>query len=222
MNGTQTLEVESVQETPEFHLIDLVPADCCQTERLDLETKLQRLEQSLNSWLREKIDEIESSRLSESVVGPGAQLLGGPSGAEDTRNEIQFIAQEEVISMSKDDRDILELLRTELDFLEKGGYGRSVRTPWKPTSPFRDSLTCVNYALPEKAHPCSECHLIDFVPPDHLADELPCHHIPLNAQGDTAEDLEGDQSKLEKALKEWLRARIKDIEAARLAGKQVV
>src|SRR6478672_5883582 len=77
--------------------------------------------------------------------------------------------------MAKDERDILELLKTELDFIEKGGYGRSVRTPWKPTSSFRDSLTCVNYALPEKAHPCSECHLIEFVPSDKQAEEVPCH-----------------------------------------------
>src|SRR5678816_4323461 len=48
--------------------------------------------------------------------------------------------------MAKDERDILELLQTELDFLEKGGYGRRVSTPWKPTSAFRESLTCVNYA----------------------------------------------------------------------------
>ena len=92
--------------------------------------------------------------------------------------------------MAKDDRDILELLKTELDFIEKGGYGRSVRTPWKATSPFRDSLTCVNYALPEKAHPCAECHLIDFVPADKRSEELPCHAIPLNAAGDTVESLE--------------------------------
>ncbi len=126
--------------------------------------------------------------------------------------------------MSKDDRDILELLRTELDFLEKGGYGRSVRTPWKPTSPFRGSLTCVNYALPEKTHPCSECHLIDFVPPDHRADELPCHHIPLNDAGDTVEDLEleSNQTKLEETLKQWMRGRIKEIETARLTAKQAV
>ena len=31
--------------------------------------------------------------------------------------------------MAKDDRDILEVLKEELDFIEKGGYGRSVRTP---------------------------------------------------------------------------------------------
>jgi len=121
--------------------------------------------------------------------------------------------------MAKDERNVLELLKTELDFIEKGGYGRSVRTPWKSTSPFRESLTCVNYALPEKAHPCSECHLIDFVPSDKRSGELPCHAIPLNAAGDTVESLEceNNQAKLEDALKEWMRARIKEIESARAA-----
>jgi len=123
--------------------------------------------------------------------------------------------------MAKDERDLLDLLKSELDFIEKGGYGRSVRTPWKPSSSFRDSLTCVNYALPEKAHPCSECHLIDFVPEDKRGGELPCHAIPLNAAGDTVEtfEFEGNQAKLEEALKEWMRARIKEIETARLAEK---
>jgi hypothetical protein len=121
--------------------------------------------------------------------------------------------------MSKDERDILELLKSELDFIEQGGYGRSVRTPWKDTSPFRDSLTCVNYALPEKAHPCSECHLIDFVPADKRSEELPCHAIPLNAAGETVEslELENNQARLEEALKEWMRAKISEIETARLA-----
>ena len=68
--------------------------------------------------------------------------------------------------MPTDKRNVLELLQAELAHIEKGGYGRSPRTPWKATSPFRDSLTCVNYALPEMAHPCAECHLIDFVPRD--------------------------------------------------------
>ena len=117
--------------------------------------------------------------------------------------------------MTKDERDILELLKTELDFIEHGGYGRSVRTPWKRTSSFRDSLTCVNYALPEKAHPCSECHLIDFVPREKQREELPCHAIPLNAAGDTVESLEGNDAKLEQALKDWMRAKIKELEAER-------
>jgi hypothetical protein len=119
--------------------------------------------------------------------------------------------------MAKDERDILELLRTELDLIEKGGYGRSVRTPWKPTSPFRDSLTCINYALPEKAHPCSDCHLIDFVPPDKRGEELPCHFIPLDKAGDTVQslELEGNQTRMESTLKEWMRGKIKEIEGVR-------
>ena len=120
--------------------------------------------------------------------------------------------------MAKDQRDILDLLRTELDFIEKGGYGRSVKTPWKATASFRDSLTCVNYALPEKAHACSECHLIDFVPPDQQNAEMPCHSIALNAAGDTVDSLEGNQAKLEQALKEWMRAKISEIEAERRKG----
>ena len=38
----------------------------------------------------------------------------------------------------------------ELDFVEKGGYGRSVRTPWLPTSAFQDSLTCLSFGDPER------------------------------------------------------------------------
>jgi len=119
--------------------------------------------------------------------------------------------------MTTDDRDILEVLQAELDFIEKGGYGRSPRTPQKSKSPFQDSLTCLNYAYLEKVHPCSECHLIDFVPSDRRSEEIPCHFIPLNESGETLEqlDAEDDQYKLEEALKLWLRARIKEIQAAR-------
>lgn len=121
--------------------------------------------------------------------------------------------------MAKDDRDILELLREELDFIEKGGYGRSVRTPWQPKSTFQDSLTCINYGYPYRAHPCNECHLLDFVNPEHHGAVVPCHHIPLNAQGETVEDLEAEdnQAKLERSVRDWLRARIKQIEEQRAA-----
>lgn len=113
--------------------------------------------------------------------------------------------------------DILELLEFELLFVERGGYGRSVRTPWKPTSRFRDSLTCLNYALPAKSHSCSECYLIDFVPDSRRSELLPCHYIPLNEEGDTvlSLEIEGDQNKLEQVLKGWLSAKIKEIETAR-------
>jgi hypothetical protein len=122
--------------------------------------------------------------------------------------------------MAKDDRDLLELLTSELDFIEKGGYGRSVRTPWKSRSPFNDSLTCVNYALPEKAHPCSECHLIEFVPADKQDLQVPCHAIPLNDAGDTVDTLEGNQAVLEDALKSWMRRKIQEIEKARAVKRE--
>ena len=116
--------------------------------------------------------------------------------------------------MSKDERDILDLLRTELDFIEKGGYGRDVRTPWHERSVFRDSLSCVNYALPEKAHPCDECHLIDFVPDDKRNEAAPCHFIRLTESGETVDTLANNQSRMEDALKKWLRNKIAELEAA--------
>jgi hypothetical protein len=120
-------------------------------------------------------------------------------------------------SMTNDDRDILELLKEELDFIEKGGYGRSVRTPWKEKSIFQDSLSCINYGYPYRAHPCNECHLLDFVDPEHKSTEIPCHHIPLNEAGETIEDLEmaDNEAKLEHKVRDWLRSKITEIEEER-------
>ena len=116
--------------------------------------------------------------------------------------------------MAKDDRPILELLKDELAFIEQGGYGRSVRTPRLPKSAFQDSLTCINYQDPAQTHPCNECHLIDFVANEHRSEEVPCHFIALNDAGETIADLEaqGNQAKLEATLKQWMKARIKQIE----------
>lgn len=50
--------------------------------------------------------------------------------------------------MSNDKRDVLDVLKFELAFLEPGGYGRSVRTPWKATSVFQDSPSCLNFNDP--------------------------------------------------------------------------
>src|SRR5688572_16307212 len=112
---------------------------------------------------------------------------------------------------TNDERDILEVLRAELDYIEKGGYGRPVKEGWKPTSVFQDSLTCINFGYPYRAHPCRECLLNDLVPPASRAAQVPCHHIPLDAEGTTVEAAESEenQSRLEEKVKDWLRARIK-------------
>ena len=119
-----------------------------------------------------------------------------------------------------DDRDVLETLKAELAFIEQGGYGRSVRTPWKPTAFFQDSLSCLNFGDPKRTHPCEECFLMQFVPPDQRSEDVPCHHIPLTPTGETVAALEQmeNQEEMEEAVKNWLRAAIKKIEAER-AGK---
>lgn len=121
--------------------------------------------------------------------------------------------------MAKDKRDILEVLKFELAFIEGGGYGRSVRTPWLPTSIFQDSLTCLNFGDPKRSHPCSECLLMQFVPADRHSAGVPCHHIPLDELGETVHALERweTQEEMEKAVKGWLRATIKRLEEERVA-----
>ncbi len=110
--------------------------------------------------------------------------------------------------------DVLDLLRFELKFLEDGGYGRSVRTPWKPTSIFQDSPTCINFADAHRTRPCEECLLLDFVPPDRRTQTVPCHHIPLNSAGETVEKLlrRGNQEGLEDTVAAWLRAVIEHLQ----------
>ncbi|HZP62959.1 MAG TPA: hypothetical protein VFB28_06035 [Terriglobales bacterium] len=124
--------------------------------------------------------------------------------------------------MSDDKRDILEVLKFELNFLEQGGYGRSVRTPWKPTSVFLDSPSCINFNDSARPHPCNECALTDLVPPKYREEKIPCHHIPLNHQGETVYTMERqrEQLELEDALRNWLKETIQRIERERAAKPQ--
>ena len=92
--------------------------------------------------------------------------------------------------MNKDNRKTTELLKAQLDFIEKSGYGRSVKTPWPPTSVFQDFLSCLNFADPEKTHPCSVCRLMGFVPPSHWEQSVNCHHIRIGRAGETVEDFD--------------------------------
>jgi hypothetical protein len=125
--------------------------------------------------------------------------------------------------MTTDERDILEVLKSELDFVESGGYGRSVRSPWLSKSTFQDSLSCINYGYPYRAHPCNDCHLLDFVDLEHRAEWIPCHFIPLNTDGETIEDLESqdNQAKLEREVSGWLRAKIQQIEEERAKAASI-
>src|SRR6516164_3894912 len=86
--------------------------------------------------------------------------------------------------MTKDDRDVLQVLESELDFLTKHGYDRSVRTPREPTILFQDSPICPEF--PCRTHN-DQCLLMQFVPEGERLSAVPCHHIPLNEKGETVE-----------------------------------
>jgi hypothetical protein len=119
--------------------------------------------------------------------------------------------------MVYDERDILEVLREELTFLEGDGYRGSAKQPWQGKSIFIDSPTCINYGYPYRAHPCNECQLLDFVTPEHQNQWIPCHFISLNERGETIEFLElhDNEDKLERTVKDWLQTSINVIEEER-------
>jgi len=119
--------------------------------------------------------------------------------------------------MATDDRDVLDLLESELAFIENGGYSHSVATHWRPSSIFQDSPTCLNFADPSRSSRCEDCLLTALVPPARLSEEVPCHFIPLNAEGETVHYLENNEPPevVEQRVKEWLRRMIEVLKAAR-------
>lgn len=119
--------------------------------------------------------------------------------------------------MQRDERDLLEVLKFELNFLEKGGYGRSPREPWRPQFIFEDSPTCMNYDCKEHPDPCSNCVLMQLVPPECRAEKIPCRHIPLDASGQTLDSLYRceDQHKIEETVGNWLQSAIERLEEER-------
>jgi hypothetical protein len=112
--------------------------------------------------------------------------------------------------VSNDPRNLIAVLEAELRFLENGGYLTSPQSSWKAPLVFLDSPSCINVGLPHRPHPCVDCFLIDFVPAAFVEENIPCHFIPLNVQGETIDSLEkqAHQSEMEEEVKNWLRATI--------------
>jgi hypothetical protein len=103
--------------------------------------------------------------------------------------------------------DVIRLLEAELGVIEAGGYGRPAGRPGEERPMFYHSLACINHWLvPGHEAEChDDCVLMEWVPEAHKAEALPCHFIPLNSRGDTVKSLEGNQERLEEAVKQWLR-----------------
>jgi len=86
--------------------------------------------------------------------------------------------------MSQDLREVLQLLRYELNYLEQGGYERDRALGTE--SPFLGTFACINFGDPLRSHACRECPLHQFVPEDKQTEEFPCHYIRLTASGETS------------------------------------
>ncbi len=140
---------------------------------------------------------------------------------------------------------LLTALKLELEFCELGGYkpvrgrfparanhndpisvhfGESTPESREELSVFRDSPSCLNYGLPVREHPCSECWLIDFVPAEKRGEAIPCHHIPLNERGDTVATLggPGDAPDVQAAVLGWLRRTIQQVERTPAKSRHAV
>jgi hypothetical protein len=120
---------------------------------------------------------------------------------------------------------LLAILKAELAFLERGGYRRRPRYPWRPNFVFEDSPTCINFNAKkdkEERRPCSECPLIDLVPEDRRQTNFPCRHIQLTERGETVTSFYewGTEEELETALGAWLRQTIRELETGEKARIQ--
>jgi len=115
--------------------------------------------------------------------------------------------------------NVLQILKAELAFLERGGYRRVPRYPWRPNFVFEDSPTCINFAEHTQQRPCADCPLIDFVPENRRATRFPCRHIPLTAGGETVNSFYewGTDDELESALRRWLVETIRELESGKQA-----
>jgi hypothetical protein len=117
--------------------------------------------------------------------------------------------------MASKKRDLLEVLKLELEFLKGGGYCKW--SSWRPQFIFEDSPTCLNYGDPERKRLCSDCVLMSLVPSEFREGKPPCHHIPLNERNDTIESLNqwSTPEELEAAVSEWLMNTIQELELDR-------
>lgn len=114
------------------------------------------------------------------------------------------------------DRVVLKALKSELSYVQNGGYGAVPRDPSRVPLLFEDSPSCLNFVSNDTPESCSDCFLMHFVPLDKQNEKVPCRHIPLTAGGQTLLDLYkgGTQTEMEDALAGWLGTVIAQLEDA--------
>jgi hypothetical protein len=122
--------------------------------------------------------------------------------------------------MAERNRDVLEVLKSELQFLESGGYECCLLRPWRPQLVFIESRTCMKKGA-GAPQSCDGCVLMQFVPSEWHQGKTPCWHIPLNETGQTVDSSYrwGTEEELKQALKTWLWATILSIDEDRRASE---
>jgi hypothetical protein len=121
--------------------------------------------------------------------------------------------------MAQDSRELLQILRFELNYLEQGGFDRD-RALLGIESPFLGTIACINYGDPLRPHACHECLLHQFVPEEQRTEDIPCHHIVLNSSGETIASLIEchDPARMRTALEDWLHNAIAKLENSEACG----
>jgi hypothetical protein len=116
--------------------------------------------------------------------------------------------------MTTDKRNLLSVLKSELEFLEKGGYRHTARAAWRPHFMFQDSPTCLNFDPTHQPEPCSECALMQLIPEAFAQARFPCRFIPLNDAAETIDHFYrfGTEDELDAAMGQWLRKTIQRLE----------
>lgn len=121
--------------------------------------------------------------------------------------------------MATDARNLVAVLKAELEFLNNGGYRRAARTSWRPAFIFQDSPTCLNADPVKPPRPCNQCVLMQLIPEGAKKRSIPCRHIALNEQGETVSSFyrSGTPEELEDALRRWLKMTIARLEKEKVA-----
>ena len=119
--------------------------------------------------------------------------------------------------MSKDKRDLLEVLKAELEFVQMGGYRHTRGTAWRPEFIFQDSPACLNVDPTQQQRPCSDCVLRQLVPENLQSEKQLCRYIPMNERGETLDSLyrTGTREEVAAAVAEWLKKTIAELQSER-------
>ena len=117
--------------------------------------------------------------------------------------------------METNRQTVLQLLKSELEFLDKGGYRHHPHSPWRAPYIFEDSPSCPNSTERARPHLCEECWLTQFVAPELHEEQVPCRFVDLTGNGVTVDSLYrcGTPAESEEALRSWLHQRIHEVEA---------